>query len=68
MTTLYLGINPPGQRINVAKGTSTNSKYVELAIDLAKLKNRNEVLDCVEAIKAEILQDTTYFTSSSPTS
>lgn len=61
MASLYIGCDLPGRKIDVATGASTTSKKVELVIDLATIKRKEEVVRLVECIMQKLQQDTTNF-------
>jgi hypothetical protein len=57
MASRYYALDIGDNMTEVAEGSSSQSKTVEIAIDLADNANRNQVLECIENIKNYILQD-----------
>lgn len=57
MASRYYALDLGGSIVDVAEGSSTQSKTVEIAIDLADGASRQEVFNAIENIKNYILQD-----------
>lgn len=57
MASRYYALDLGGSIVDVAEGSSTQSKTVEVAIDLADGATRQEVFNALENIKNYILQD-----------
>lgn len=57
MASRYYALDLGGDITDVAEGSSTQSKTVEVAIDLADGATRQEVFNALENIKNYILQD-----------
>lgn len=57
MASRYYALDLGGSIVDVAEGSSTQSKTVEVAIDLADGASRQEVFNALENIKNYILQD-----------
>jgi len=57
MASRYYALDLGGSIVDVAEGSSTQSKTVEIAIDLADGASRQEVFNAIENIKNFILQD-----------
>ena len=57
MASRYYALDVGGSIVDVAEGSSTQSKTVEIAIDLADNATRQEVFNAIENIKNFILQD-----------
>lgn len=57
MASRYYALDVGGSIVDVAEGSSTQSKTVEVAIDLADGASRQEVFNALENIKNYILQD-----------
>ena len=57
MASRYYALDVGGSIVDVAEGSSTQSKTVEIAIDLADGASRQEVFNAIENIKNYILQD-----------
>ena len=61
MTIQYFGIDRGGQFKDVATGTSTTGKNIELAVDLTSNATRADVLLAIEAIENFILSNPSVF-------
>jgi hypothetical protein len=61
MAIQYFGIDRGAQFKDVATGTSTTSKKIELAVDLTGNATREDVLLGLEAIKNFILSNVSTF-------
>lgn len=57
MASRYYALDVGGSIVDVAEGSSTQSKTVEVAIDLADGASRQEVFNALENIRNYILQD-----------
>lgn len=57
MASRYYALDLGGSITDVVEGSSTQSKTVEIAIDLADNASRQEVFNAIENIKNFILQD-----------
>jgi len=57
MASRYYALDIGGNEYEVAEGNSTQSKTVEVAVDLADSATRDQVLVCLENIKNYILRD-----------
>jgi hypothetical protein len=57
MASRYYALDIGLPQTDVAKGSSTQSKTVEVAVDLADSATRDQVLVALENIKNYILQD-----------
>jgi hypothetical protein len=58
MASRYYALDLGENMTQVAEGSSTQSKTVEIAIDLADGANRQQVFEAIENIRNYILQDT----------
>lgn len=58
MASRYYALDLGQNMTQVAEGSSTQSKTVEIAIDLADGANRQQVFEAIENIRNYILQDT----------
>jgi hypothetical protein len=58
MASRYYALDLGENMTQVAEGSSTQSKTVEIAIDLAGGANRQQVFEAIENIRNYILQDT----------
>lgn len=58
MASRYYALDLGENMTQVAEGSSTQSKTVEIAIDLADSANRQQVFEAIENIRNYILQDT----------
>lgn len=58
MASRYYGLNRGQRAVDIVEGSSTGSKSVEIAIDLAHNMTRSEVLQAIEYIKGAITEDT----------
>jgi hypothetical protein len=57
MASRYYALDLGENMTQVAEGSSTQSKTVEIAIDLADSANRQQVFEAIENIRNYILQD-----------
>lgn len=57
MASRYYALDLGENMTQVAEGSSTQSKTVEIAIDLADGANRQQVFEAIENIRNYILQD-----------
>lgn len=58
MASRFYALDLGENMTQVAEGSSTQSKTVEIAIDLADGANRQQVFEAIENIRNYILQDT----------
>lgn len=58
MASRYYALDLGENMTQVAEGSSTQSKTVEIAINLADGANRQQVFEAIENIRNYILQDT----------
>ena len=56
MASRYYGINRGQTEFSVAEGSSTNTKDVELVVDLAKNLTKAEVIEKIDEIKNHVLK------------
>lgn len=58
MASRYFGINRGQQQTDIVEGSSTNSKDIELAVDLTKSVTKKELLLAMDLLANYILRGT----------
>ena len=57
MASRYWGVNPGGNKVDVAESSSTTSKKVEIVYDITAAMTKADVLIAIDYIKEAILED-----------